>query len=341
MIRIRKSGGLILILILLLTACSSSKSEQASPQSPEAVFTAAAQTAEARRLLLPTASPTIFADALLATSKALTPTAAAETLIASGATLPPQATATTFSAGSLPVSADDRAEFVDDISVPDGTIFAPNDVFVKTWQLKNTGTTTWNTDYALIFIDGDLMGSAPTIPLQAPVAPGESVNLSIELTAPTEDGIYKGFWKLRNAKNEVFGVGPDALDAFWFIISVSQSAVPAATLTPTPQSGTILTSAILAVDNANFEGACPHTFVFTGYFTLAKPGTVTYSLEAENDSGAEFNLPQPTTRNLEAGTHSIFFELVFAKSLKGWTRIKFIAPEEITSNQVNFTLTCQ
>ena len=80
---------------------------------------------------------------------------------------------------------------------------------------------------------------------------------------------------------------------------------------------------------------------FTGYFTLAKPGTVTYSLEAENDSGAEFNLPQPTTRNLEAGTHSIFFELVFAKSLKGWTRIKFIAPEEITSNQVNFTLTCQ
>ena len=242
--RIRKSGGLILVLILLLTACSSSKSEQASSQSPEAVFTAAAQTAEARRLLLPTASPTIFADALLATSKALTPTAAAETLIASGATLPPQPTATTFSAGSLPVSADDRAEFVDDISVPDGTIFAPNDVFVKTWQLKNTGTTTWNTDYALIFIDGELMGAAPTIPLQAPVAPGESVNLSIELTAPTEDGIYKGFWKLRNAKNEVFGVGPDALDAFWFIISVSQSAAPAATLTPTPQSGTVLTSAI-------------------------------------------------------------------------------------------------
>lgn len=336
----RISGAFVLLLVFLLTGCGS-KSEQTSSQSPEAVFTAAAQTAEARRLLLPTASPTIFADALIATSKASTPTAAAETLIASGATLQPQATATEFTPGSLPVSANDRAEFVDDISVPDGTTFAPNDAFSKTWQLKNTGTTTWTTDYALIFIDGDLLGAETIIPLQTQVAPGESVDLSIGLTAPSEDGIYKGFWKLRNANNEVFGVGPDALDAFWFIISVSELAEPVATLTPTPLSGTVLTSAILAVDNANFQGSCPHTFVFTGYFTLTKPSTVTYILEAENDSGAEINLPQPTTRNLDAGTHSVFFELVFAKSVKGWTRIKFIAPEAVESNQVNFTLTCQ
>jgi hypothetical protein len=338
--KISIAGVIVLIGVFLLTACGS-KSDGASSQSPEAVFTAAAQTAEARRLLLPTVSPTIFADALIATSKALTPTSAVETSIPSGATSAPQATVTKVAPGSLPVSANDRAEFVDDVTVPDGTTFAPNDVFVKTWQLKNTGTTTWNTDYALIFIDGDLLGSAPTIPLQAPVAPGEAVNLSIELTAPAKDGTYKGFWKLLNASGEVFGVGPDAIDAFWFIISVSQSAAPAATTTPTPQSGTVLTSAILAVDNANFQGACPHTFVFTGYFTLSKPSTVTYSIETENDSGAEINLPQPTTRNLEAGTHSIFFELVYAKSLKGWARLNFIAPEVINSNQVNFTLTCQ
>ncbi len=330
----------ILILVFLLTSCKP-KSEQASSQSPEAVFTAAAQTAIARQLLLPTASPTIFADALVATSKALELTSASSTPVVSGATQAPLASATKFAPGSLPVSANDRAEFVDDVSVPDGTTFAPNDVFVKTWRLKNTGTTTWTTDYALIFIDNDLLGASPTIPLQVQVAPGESVDLSIELTAPQKDGTYKGFWKLRNAKNEVFGVGPDALDAFWFIISVSQSAEPVASITPTPQTGTLLTSAILAVDNANFQGACPHTFVFTGYFTLSKPGTVTYSLEAENDSGAEINLPQPTTRNLDAGTHSFYFELKFAKSLKGWTRLKFLAPEAIESNQVNFTLTCQ
>lgn len=326
-------------MFFLLTACGS-KSEQSS-QSPEAVFTAAAQTAEARRLLLPTASPTIFADALIATSKAMTPTSAPLSQATSGATQAPQATATRAAVGSLPVSANDRAEFVNDITVPDGTTFAPNDVFVKTWQLKNTGTTTWTTDYALIFIDGDLLGADTTVPLQVQVAPGETADLSIELTAPQKDGTYTGFWKLRNAKNEVFGVGPDALDAFWFIIAVSQSAAPVATATPTPLSGTVLTSAILAVDNANFQGACPHTFVFSGFFTLSKPGTVTYSIEAENDSGAEINLPQPITRNLEAGTHSIFFELVFPKSLKGWARLKFIAPEAIDSNQVNFTLTCQ
>lgn len=330
------SGIFFLILILLLTACGS-KSEKASSRSPEAVFTAAAQTAEARRLLLPTASPTIFADTLA------TPSTGAAPALTEGtqADQAPQATVTKLSVGSLPVSANDRAEFVDDVTVPDGTTLAPNDIFVKSWQIKNTGATTWTSDYALVFIDGDLLGASPTIPLQAQVAPGETATLSIELTAPAKDGTYKGFWKLLNANHEVFGVGPDALDAFWFIITVSQSAEPLATATPTPQSGTVLTSAILAVDNANFQGACPHKFVFTGFFTLSKPSTVTYSLEAGNDSGAEINLPQPITRNLEAGTHSIFFELVYAKSLKGWTRLKFIAPEAIDSNQVNFTLTCQ
>lgn len=336
----RIGGVIILIMVFLLTACGS-KSEKTSSQSAEAVFTAAAQTAEARRLLMPTASPTIFADVLNATSKAITPASAEGTQIVSGATQVPQTTPTKVAAGSLPVSANDRAEFVADVTIPDGTTFAPNDVFVKTWQLKNTGTTTWTTDYALIYVDGDLLGAETIIPLQVQVAPGETVDLSIGLTAPEKDGTYTGFWKLRNANNEVFGVGPDALDAFWFIIAVSQSAEPVATLTPTPLSGTVLTSAILAVDNANFQGVCPHTFVFTGYFTLSKPSTVTYTIETENDLGEATNMPQPITRNLEAGTHSIFFELVFSKNLKGWARLKFIAPEAINSNQVNFSLTCQ
>ncbi len=329
-------GVFLLILVLLLTACSS-KSKQASKQSPDAVLTAAAQTAEAKRLLSPEASPTKFADTLSATSQA----PEAGTQLVSNGEQAAQATVTKLSAGSLPVSADDRAEFVDDVTVPDGAKVAPNDAFVKTWQLKNSGATTWSEDYALVFIDGDLLGASPIIPLQTQVAPGETVNLSIELTAPAREGTYKGFWKLLNSKHEVFGLGADALDAFWFVIIVSKDAEPLATATPTPETGTILTSAFLAIDNANFQGACPHKFSFTGYFNLSKPSTVTYSLESENDAGVEINLPQPITKNLDAGKHTIYFELTIPKSLKGWVRLKFISPEVINSNQVNFALTCQ
>ncbi len=333
--------GLILVILLALAGLSAcgSKPKSDSPQSPEAVFTAAAQTAEAMRLLQPTASATIFADALAATSGALTPTPGGA---ADGAAQPtPQATATTVSASSLPVSSADRAEFVEDVTIPDGTIFAPNDVFVKTWKLENTGTTTWTPDYSLIFIDGDLFGSPTMVPINKQVAPGETVELSIQFTAPAEDGIYQGFWKLVNSKREVFGVGVDGIDAFWLIISVSQGAVPAATLTPTPLSGTVLTSAFLSVDNASVEGTCPHTFVFTGYFTLASPATVTYSIEASSDAGMDISLPPPTTRNLDAGTHTIFFELVFSSDVDGWARLSFSAPEKATSNQVNFSLNCK
>ena len=36
----------------------------------------------------------------------------------------------------------DLAEFVADVTVPDGTDFTPGETFVKTWQLRNAGTST-------------------------------------------------------------------------------------------------------------------------------------------------------------------------------------------------------
>jgi hypothetical protein len=39
----------------------------------------------------------------------------------------------------------DRAAFVADVTVPDGTNFAPGTTFVKTWRLKNNGSCTWTT----------------------------------------------------------------------------------------------------------------------------------------------------------------------------------------------------
>ena len=45
----------------------------------------------------------------------------------------------------------DWAAFITDVTVPDGTQFAPGEVFTKTWRLKNIGTCTWTPDYDIAF----------------------------------------------------------------------------------------------------------------------------------------------------------------------------------------------
>ena len=44
----------------------------------------------------------------------------------------------------------DRAQFVTDVTVPDGTKYDPGATFTKTWRLRNVGTCTWTTAYTMV-----------------------------------------------------------------------------------------------------------------------------------------------------------------------------------------------
>src|SRR5512137_2300312 len=68
-------------------------------------------------------------------------------------------------ANILPVqalSACDAAQFVADVTTPDGTNVLPGLTFAKTWRIKNAGTCTWSTSYVLVFASGDPLGGAPS-----------------------------------------------------------------------------------------------------------------------------------------------------------------------------------
>jgi hypothetical protein len=91
------------------------------------------------------------------------------------------------------------AQFVDDVTIPDGTTLQPNEAFTKTWRFKNVGTCSWTPSYAIIFSNGDAMNGPATQALTGNVNPGQTLDISVNLTAPAADGTYKGFWKLRNA----------------------------------------------------------------------------------------------------------------------------------------------
>src|SRR5512138_508173 len=86
-------------------------------------------------------------------------------------------------AAALPSSASaaqactDRAQFVADVTVPDGTRFDPGAAFTKDWRLRNVGTCTWTTSYSLVFVSGTQMGAISSSPFANNIAPGQNIDV--------------------------------------------------------------------------------------------------------------------------------------------------------------------
>ncbi len=110
-----------------------------------------------------------------------------------------------------------------DVTVPDNTAIPAGQQFVKTWRLRNTGTCTWDTSYSLIFVKGNNLGGPASVPISTTVAPGASINASVNLTAPAAAGTYKGNWQLRNGSGTAFGI-PTSDGTFWVQIVVGPAA---------------------------------------------------------------------------------------------------------------------
>ena len=121
----------------------------------------------------------------------------------------------------VPVSRCDAAAFVSDVTYPDGSNVTLGGTFTKIWRLKNTGTCTWTTSYALVYVTGERFGAPAAVAMPTNVGPGQTVDLAVNLTAPNQNGHYRGFWKLRNASNVLFGIGPDADSNFFVDINVT------------------------------------------------------------------------------------------------------------------------
>lgn len=118
----------------------------------------------------------------------------------------------------------DRAKFVSE-TVKDGTKMSPGQVFNKTWTLKNDGSCAWDSAYAVVLDHGDALGMPAFYNFTAaPIAPGQSVDVTVTLTAPTQPGTYQGYFMLKNASGKKFGIGDNAGGSFWVKIVVESAA---------------------------------------------------------------------------------------------------------------------
>ena len=114
------------------------------------------------------------------------------------------------------------AKFVADITIPDGTSFAAGTAFQKTWRVKNIGTCAWNSnDVSLAFDSGEAMGAPASLAIPVQVLPGQTVDLTVNMTAPSTAGHYFGYWKFNSASAGKFGIGSNANKSFWVEIYVT------------------------------------------------------------------------------------------------------------------------
>ncbi len=86
---------------------------------------------------------------------------------------------------------------------PDGTL-TPGQKFTQSWQVENNGTCDWVYLYHLVFVSGDQMGGSPGR-LSKVIPPGKWTTLSVDLTAPKDNGTYNASWRFSDAGGTPFG----------------------------------------------------------------------------------------------------------------------------------------
>ena len=145
---------------------------------------------------------------------------------------PAQPTAT-----PAPAACIDGMSYVADITYDDANmtappVLSPGQPFVKTWRVRNSGTCTWTSAYYLAYAHGNTpqaqMGGQPTY-IKGSVPPGGTYDISVNLVAPTQPGVYQGFWQMNNAKGTAFGT-----IVYVGIQVQAPTVVPAPTQTPSP-----------------------------------------------------------------------------------------------------------
>jgi ABC-type amino acid transport substrate-binding protein/heat shock protein HslJ len=112
-----------------------------------------------------------------------------------------------------PAGCIDNMSYVADLNYDDANMTAPpvmqpGQSFVKSWRIRNSGTCTWDSQYYLAYASGNSslaqMGGQPTY-IKGTVPPNATYDISVSLTAPTQPGVYQGFWQMNNPKGTAFG----------------------------------------------------------------------------------------------------------------------------------------
>lgn len=157
------------------------------------------------------------------------------------------------------------ARFVVDVSFPDGLGVKTSSTFSKTWRLSNDGEAAWPEGCRLMFVSGELMdGPRAGLPVQS-IAPGELVDVTVELTAPAARGRYVGYWRMQTSNGEWFGhrLWADIVAVDTPVVTPVSRTVRAEPNSPTASSnssdnGTVSSAPPVMIDAVPIMGGDPY-----------------------------------------------------------------------------------
>lgn len=224
---------LALVIILTLAACQPAK----PTQDPQAVFTQAAMTVQVAMTQTAAAKPSATSTPTIAPTNTIAPTVPPTT--------PPPAASPVNVGAATATTSPDRGVWVSQ-NPGDGATLDPGQNFNLTWQFKNTGTTTWTTAYMLRYYLNEpvLRLGAPDQNISKEVKPGETIDLTLNATAPSAPGAYETFWVLTNKDGVNFA-------RMTFNFTVGQP------LTPSPTDEAVPTATAPDIPTATMPDATP------------------------------------------------------------------------------------
>lgn len=218
----------VLLVAMSITLFALSACAKATPtEDPSLKITQVAATvqAELTQIFLLTPSSTPTQPATVTPTITVTPTLSTPM----GSATPTKALGTSTTG--------DNAKFGSDVTIPDGTLIKPGATFEKTWAVVNTGTTTWTTDYQLMYLQGP-QATTLFVKLAKSVAPGETAQITVKFVAPTALGSYTGWWTLYNASGYPFGEQLSVVFTVGNETATPTSSTPSVTETVTPTVST-------------------------------------------------------------------------------------------------------
>lgn len=188
----------------------------------------------------------------------------------------------------------------DDRNMTNPPLLQPGQPFTKSWRVRNSGTCNWDPSFFLRFVRGNVpaaqMNGQP-VPVPAVIVPGATVDLSVNLIAPANPGIYQGFWQMSAPNGAFFG------QTIWVGISVAGApptqpgkpfvqnfvASPASILSgQCTQLAWAVTGSISLIDLQRNGSLLWSNLPFTGNYSdcPAMSGVYTYVLTANGPGGS-------------------------------------------------------
>jgi len=107
---------------------------------------------------------------------------------------------------------------------------SPGEPFAHIWRLRNIGSCTWSSNYAITWTSGELYASPLRIEIGASVSPGEVVELNVPMLAPEIIGDYLSVWAFVNPQGQRVDIVARMDDLLTVTVRVRSSLTPSATV---------------------------------------------------------------------------------------------------------------